>query len=103
MSDLTPRIEMLPGHGGTSIAVHRLGRGGPVVLLHGLASSADTNWIRYGHAAALSAAHVSAPPALPMAPESVSAGKVADMMAVDDAEKKKRKKKGNEDDGVPTD
>jgi len=56
MSDLAPRIEMLPGHGGTSIAVHRLGQGRRVVMLHGLASSADTNWIRYGHAAALAAA-----------------------------------------------
>lgn len=51
-----PRTELLPGHGDTPIAVHRLGAGPPVVMIHGLASSAFTNWIRYGHAAALAAA-----------------------------------------------
>ncbi len=56
MSAAEPRLAMLPGHGGVPIAVHRLGAGRPVVLLHGLASNADTNWIRYGHAAALAAA-----------------------------------------------
>ena len=45
------RIEMVSGHGGTQIAVHRLGEGAPVVMIHGLASSADINWLRYGHAA----------------------------------------------------
>jgi len=43
-------IDFLPGHGGTSIAVHRLGAGSPVILLHGLSSSAEVNWIRYGTA-----------------------------------------------------
>lgn len=51
-----PRFDLVPGHGGTGIGVHRLGSGFPVVMLHGLASSADTNWIRYGHAAAVAAA-----------------------------------------------
>ncbi len=32
------------------------GQGGPVVMLHGLASSAYTNWIRYGSAATIAAA-----------------------------------------------
>ena len=30
---------------------HELGEGRPVVLLHGLFSNAETNWVRYGHAA----------------------------------------------------
>jgi len=51
-----PRVVFVPGHAGVGIAVHRLGSGPPVLLIHGLASSADTNWIRYGHAAKLAAA-----------------------------------------------
>jgi len=43
-------MEYLPGHQGTRIAVHRLGAGQPVMLVHGLASNAQTNWIRYGTA-----------------------------------------------------
>lgn len=35
---------------GTELAIHRLGDGRPVVLLHGLFSDAQTNWIRFGHA-----------------------------------------------------
>jgi pimeloyl-ACP methyl ester carboxylesterase len=35
---------------GMELAVHRLGQGRPVVLLHGLFSDAQTNWIRFGHA-----------------------------------------------------
>lgn len=54
--DQQPSLTFLPGHDGTQIAVHRLGAGRPVVLIHGLASSAYTNWIRYGHAARLAAA-----------------------------------------------
>lgn len=44
------RTEQVPGHGGTSLAVHRLGDGKPVLLLHGLFSSAEVNWIKFGHA-----------------------------------------------------
>ncbi|HLL31838.1 MAG TPA: alpha/beta hydrolase [Allosphingosinicella sp.] len=38
---------------GAQLAWHELGEGGagPVVLLHGLFSNAETNWIRFGHAA----------------------------------------------------
>lgn len=36
---------------GVDLAWHETGEGRPVVLLHGLFSDADTNWIRYGHAA----------------------------------------------------
>jgi pimeloyl-ACP methyl ester carboxylesterase len=42
--------EFLPGHLGARLAVHRLGGGRPVLLLHGLFSSAPTNWIKYGTA-----------------------------------------------------
>jgi pimeloyl-ACP methyl ester carboxylesterase len=51
-----PHVSIVPGHAGTGIAVHRLGAGRPVVLIHGLASSAYTNWIRYGHAARIAEA-----------------------------------------------
>jgi pimeloyl-ACP methyl ester carboxylesterase len=36
---------------GVTLAWHEQGEGRPVVLLHGLFSDADTNWIRFGHAA----------------------------------------------------
>jgi pimeloyl-ACP methyl ester carboxylesterase len=35
---------------GVEIAFHVLGEGRPVVLLHGLFSSAHVNWIKFGHA-----------------------------------------------------
>jgi len=35
---------------GTELAFHRLGAGRPVLLLHGLFSSAEMNWIKFGHA-----------------------------------------------------
>lgn len=54
MSDI--RTSFLPGHGGARLAVHRVGAGRPVLLLHGLFSSAEVNWIKYGHAARLAEA-----------------------------------------------
>ena len=42
--------DIFPGFDGTELAVHRMGEGRPVVLLHGLFSSADMNWIKWGHA-----------------------------------------------------
>lgn len=50
------RTNFLPGHSGTPLAVHRLGSGRPVVLLHGLFSSAQVNWIKFGTAARLAEA-----------------------------------------------
>ena len=47
---------MIAGHGGARLAVHRIGSGRPLVLLHGLFSSAAMNWIKYGHAALLAEA-----------------------------------------------
>lgn len=42
--------ERVTGTGGCELAVHRMGAGRPVVLLHGLYSSAQVNWIKFGHA-----------------------------------------------------
>lgn len=47
---------MLPGFDGQPLAVHRLGTGRPVLLLHGLFSSAEINWIKYGTARQVAAA-----------------------------------------------
>ena len=47
------RSERLPSFDGTELAIHRLGEGSPVVLVHGLFSNADMNWIRFGHATKL--------------------------------------------------
>lgn len=43
-------IERFASFDGVELAVHCLGKGRPVVLLHGLFSDANTNWIRFGHA-----------------------------------------------------
>lgn len=40
---------------GVRLAWREVGEGRPVILLHGLFSDARTNWIRYGHAAAIAA------------------------------------------------
>ena len=47
------RTEMFAGTGGTRLALHRMGQGRPVVLLHGLFSSAHVNWVKFGTAAQL--------------------------------------------------
>ena len=38
---------------GVRLAVHEMGAGRPLILLHGYFSDAATNWIKYGHAALL--------------------------------------------------
>ncbi len=50
------RTQFVEGYGACRLAVHRLGEGRPVVLLHGLFSSAEVNWIRFGTAARIAAA-----------------------------------------------
>lgn len=50
------RHEFYTGHGGTRLALHRVGQGRPLVLLHGLFSSAEMNWIKFGHAALIAEA-----------------------------------------------
>lgn len=47
---------MVSGHLGAPLAVHRFGSGRPVLLLHGLFSSAEVNWFRYGTAQRLAEA-----------------------------------------------
>jgi len=49
-------ITTLESFDGVPLAVHRMGQGRPVVLLHGLFSNAEVNWIKYGTAARLAAA-----------------------------------------------
>ncbi len=44
------------GFGGARLALHRMGAGRPVVMLHGLFSSAEMNWIKWGHAAVIAEA-----------------------------------------------
>ncbi len=49
-------VTFIPGFAGTCLAVHRFGAGRPVLLLHGLFSSAEVNWIKFGTAARLAEA-----------------------------------------------
>ena len=60
---------------GVELAWHELGEGRPVVLLHGLFSDADTNWIRYGHAAEIAARGLPGDHAGPARPRHQRAGR----------------------------
>lgn len=51
-----PHISHFTTFDGTRLAVHIEGEGRPVILLHGLFSSAHMNWIKWGHGARLAAA-----------------------------------------------
>lgn len=53
-----PQIEpqFFDSFDGMRLAWRETGTGRPVVLLHGYLSDATTNWVRYGHAAAIAAA-----------------------------------------------
>lgn len=42
-------VERFESFDGTPLAVHREGEGRPLILLHGLFSSANMNWIKWGH------------------------------------------------------
>lgn len=53
---MTPTTTLHTAPDGTPLAVHTLGEGWPVLLLHGLFSDANTNWIKFGHAARIAAA-----------------------------------------------
>jgi pimeloyl-ACP methyl ester carboxylesterase len=53
---MTVTVQMIGTPDGTPLAVHRLGSGRPLLLLHGLFSNAQVNWIKYGHAALLAEA-----------------------------------------------
>jgi pimeloyl-ACP methyl ester carboxylesterase len=55
MSDLKPTTHHFTASDGAELAWHELGEGRAVMLLHGLFSNAETNWIRFGHAAAIAA------------------------------------------------
>ena len=48
--------EFYPGHGGARLALHRMGQGRPLILLHGLFSTAEMNWVKWGTAALLAQA-----------------------------------------------
>ncbi len=50
-----PDPQFFSSFDGTRIAYREVGEGRPVVLIHGYFSDAWTNWIRYGHAAAIAA------------------------------------------------
>ncbi|MFM5918517.1 MAG: alpha/beta fold hydrolase [Novosphingobium sp.] len=49
-------LEWYEGFGGAKLALHRIGQGRPLVMLHGLFSTAEMNWIKWGHAALLAEA-----------------------------------------------
>ncbi|MET1110463.1 MAG: alpha/beta fold hydrolase [Allosphingosinicella sp.] len=53
MSDLSTHA--FTASDGAELAWHEIGEGRALVLLHGLFSSADMNWIRFGHAAGIAA------------------------------------------------
>ncbi|WP_338466316.1 alpha/beta fold hydrolase [Novosphingobium sp. ZN18A2] len=54
MSDV--RTEFYQGFDGARLALHRMGAGRPAIMLHGLFSSAETNWIKFGAAKAVAEA-----------------------------------------------
>lgn len=48
---MTAQTHFITARDGARLAWHELGEGRAVVLLHGLFSNAETNWIKFGHAA----------------------------------------------------
>ncbi|PLK24923.1 alpha/beta hydrolase [Porphyrobacter sp. TH134] len=53
---MTSQTEYFSSFDGARLAYHVEGEGPPVLLLHGLFSSAQMNWIKWGHGARLAAA-----------------------------------------------
>lgn len=49
------KTEFFNSFDGTQLAFHRVGAGAPVIMLHGLFSSAQMNWIKWGHAERIAA------------------------------------------------
>lgn len=55
MTDFPVELHRFSGFDGADLACHVMGEGRAVVLIHGYFSDAATNWIKYGHAAAIAA------------------------------------------------
>ncbi|MFO6447564.1 alpha/beta fold hydrolase [Erythrobacter sp. NE805] len=53
---MTHHTDHFASFDGTDLAFHVAGEGTPVILLHGLFSSAEMNWIKWGHGERLAAA-----------------------------------------------
>jgi pimeloyl-ACP methyl ester carboxylesterase len=51
-----PQVHRWAASDGVELAWHEGGQGRPVVLLHGLFSDANMNWIKFGHAARIASA-----------------------------------------------
>lgn len=51
-----PQSDFFRSFDGVQLCVHELGKGRPLILLHGLFSSAHVNWIKYGTANQVAAA-----------------------------------------------
>ena len=56
MTNTAPEPRFFDSFDGVPLAYREVGEGRPVVLIHGYISDAFTNWVRYGHAAAIAAA-----------------------------------------------
>jgi pimeloyl-ACP methyl ester carboxylesterase len=52
---MEPTTHSFKASDGASLVWHELGEGRAVILLHGLFSNAATNWVRFGHGAAIAA------------------------------------------------
>jgi pimeloyl-ACP methyl ester carboxylesterase len=50
-----PQVRFWTASDGIELAYHELGQGRAVILLHGLFSDANVNWIKFGHAARIAA------------------------------------------------
>jgi pimeloyl-ACP methyl ester carboxylesterase len=51
MTGMTATEHAFTAFDGARLVWHELGEGRPVLLLHGLFSNAETNWVKFGHAA----------------------------------------------------